>query len=108
MTRRVKVALSAAFLPVAVIVGLNTIFYRPFETPTQRAYRACAECSDLSPAEVDGLIITVRLAPGSRADKLRLFVDQFEDEGAAERCTPCTEAVLDAADAEVNQPGQRL
>ena len=98
MTRRVKVALSAAAIPVAVAAGLSTVFYRPYETSLERAYRLCAECSDLEPAEVDGLINTVRTAPGTRADKLRMFVDQFESATVAEYCTPCTTAILDAAD----------
>ena len=97
MTRRTKVALSAAMLPIAVIVGLNTIFYRPFESPLERAYRLCRQCSDLERAEVDDQIQTVRLAPGTRTDKLRLFRDPFDNPDDAKACTPCTEAILDAA-----------
>ena len=103
MTRRVKVALSAALLPIALIVGLNTIFYRPFESPTDRAYRLCRECADLSPAEVDDQILTVRSAPGTRADKLRQFYGQFNDPADAKDCAPCTQAILNAAD-RMNQP----
>lgn len=98
MTHRVRIALSAAMIPVALIVGLNTLFYKPFESPTQRAYRLCRQCSDLEPAEVDDQILTVRLAPGTREDKLRLFIDQFDNPDDAMACTPCTEAILDAAD----------
>ena len=98
MTRRVKTILSAALIPIAVAAGLCLRWSRPWESPTQRAYRLCRQCSDLGPAEVDDLVETVRMAPGTRADKLRLFVDQFDDEADATYCEPCTEAVLDAAD----------
>ena len=103
MTRRVKVALSAAMLPIAVIVGVNTIFYRPFKSPTQRAYRLCRECADLSPAEVDDQINMVRSETGTREDKLRLFYDQFDDRADAEYCEPCAEAILDASESK-DQP----
>ena len=58
----------------------------------------CAECADLEPDEVDELIATVRSAPGTRADKLRLFIGQFDDPRNAEYCEPCAKAVLDTAD----------
>ena len=98
MTRRVKVALSAAMIPIALAVGLWLRWSRPWESPTLRAYRVCAECADFSPDEVDHQIATVRSAPGTRADKLRLFLVQFDDPADAEDCVPCTEAVLDAAE----------
>ena len=98
MTRRVKVALSAAMIPRAVIVGVSTLFYKPFETPLERAYQLCRECADLEPAEVDDQILTVRLAPGTREDKLRLFREQFDDPADAEACEPCASAMLDAVE----------
>ena len=67
------------------------------------AYRVCAECADLEPAEVDRQNDTVRSAPGTREDKLLLFREQFDDPANAEACEPCTEAILDAAD-RMNQP----
>lgn len=98
MTHRVRVVLSVALLPVALIVGVNTIFYRPFESPRQRAYRLCLACADLEPVEVDDQIIKARSAPGTREHQLRLFVELFDDPADAKACTPCTEAVLDAAE----------
>ena len=100
MTHRVKVVLSAVAIPIVLAAGLSPIFYRPFETPTQRAYRLCRQCADLDPTEVDDQILTVRSAPGSRADKLRLFIVQYDDPPDAEDCAPCAEAVLDAAERE--------
>ena len=97
MTRRVKVALSAVAIPFVLAAGLSPIFYRPFETPTQRACRLCRQCADLEPAEVDEQIAAARLAPGTREDKLQLFIDQFDDPDDAKACTPCTEAILYAA-----------
>ena len=96
MTRRTKVALSAAMIPIAVVAGRWLRWSRPWESPTQRAYRVCRQCSDLEPTEVDDQIIAVRLAPGTREDKLRLFREQFDDPADAEACEPCAEAVLDA------------
>ena len=98
MTRRTKVALSAAMIPIAVVAGLWLRWSRPWESPTMHAYRVCAECSDLSPDEVDRQIDTVRLAPGTREDKLRLFRGQFDDPADAEACEPCASAVLDAVE----------
>ena len=98
MTRRVKVALSAAAIPVVLAAGLSPIFYKPFKSPTGLAYQLCAECADLSPAEVDDQINAVRSAPGTREDKLRLFLDQFDDPADAEDCARCAEAVLDASE----------
>ena len=107
MNRRVKVALSAAAIPIAVVVGLNTIYYRPFESPTQRAYRLCGECG-WARNEIDWLIDANRYSTLTREQSLELFRDQFDDEMDAEYCAPCTTAILDAADAEVEQPGPRL
>lgn len=102
MKRRTRVALSAALIPVAFAAGLWLRSARPWESLTQRAHRLCHECADLEPAEVDRQIDTVRLAPGSREDKLRLFVGQFDNPDDAKACTPCTEAILDAAAAALN------
>ena len=100
MTHRSRVILSAAAIPVVLAVGLSPIFYKPFVSPTQRAYRVCAQCADLEPDEVDRQIDAVRSAPGSRADKLRLFIVQYDDPADAKDCAPCAEAVLDAAESE--------
>ena len=100
MTHRVKVVLSAAAIPVVLAVGLSPIFYRPFETPTQRAYRLCRQCSDLEPDEVDGLIDANKHSTLTREQSLELFRDQFDDEDDATFCDPCTTAILDAVESE--------
>ena len=106
MTRRKRIAMSAAMILVALAValylrwsaGLYPRWAKQCETPTMRAYNMCARCAGLRPDEVDGLIDTGRTAPGTREDKLRLFSDQFDDPVDAKLCAPCTEAILDAAD----------
>ena len=45
---------------------------------------------------MDCLIVTVRLAPGTREDKLRLLLDQFDDESDAEKCELCVGAIIGA------------
>ena len=98
MNHRVKVALSAAAIPIVLLFGLSTIFYRPWESATQRAYRLCYRCSDLEPDEVDDLIDANIHSTLTREQSMALFQDQFDDEADAEFCASCVEAVLDAAD----------
>lgn len=95
--RRTKVALVAVMIPIA---GLWLRRSRTSESPTLRAYRVCAACADLSRGEVDRQIDTVRSASGTRADKMWLFRQQFDDPADAEWCEPCAEAVLDASESE--------
>lgn len=98
MKRRTNVTLSAATIPIVAAVGLGSSPYRPWESPTLRAYRVCAENADLPPAEVDRQIDTVRSAPGTREAKLRIFRDQFADPADAEACEPCASALLGAVE----------
>lgn len=69
-----------------------------WESPKQRAYRICAECADLTPPDVDGLIAAVRLSNRTREQNLELYHrGTFAALGDAADCEPCALAVLDAA-----------
>ncbi|MHC4698764.1 MAG: hypothetical protein ACYTFA_18700 [Planctomycetota bacterium] len=73
------------------------IFDKGTETPTQRAYKECRPCG-LAESEIDELIDTRRHSTVSREESIELFESTFSpDETGPEDCTPCLEAVLDAA-----------
>lgn len=67
----------------------------PKESPTERAYRVCAECG-LDPSEVDRLIESARQSTLGREQNLELYRQQSEGKPAID-CEPCAMAVLDAA-----------
>ena len=97
LKRPLATILSAALIPVAFALGLWLRCTRPWESPVERAYRVCRECADLPQEEVDRLIETIRVSPGSREDKLDVFLRLFVDPADADVCEPRAEAVLDAA-----------
>ena len=86
-------------LPVLFAVSGWLILARPWESPTEWAYRLCIECG-LTSDEVDWLIDAHRNSTLSREQSLELFYATFEDRADAELCEPCTQAVLDAVGAQ--------
>ena len=90
MTNRVKAALSAVMIPVAFAAGWYLRWTRPWETSTDRAYRLCRLCSDLSRDEVNWLIDANTRSTLTREQSLSLFQDQFDNEADATSCAPCT------------------
>ncbi len=87
------------------VVGMLSVLFavsgwlfltRPWESPTERAYRVCSGCG-LSNTEVAWLIGVMRESPKIRAELLEDFRVWFADPGDLTWCEPCAEAVLDAA-----------
>lgn len=96
--RRARITiLSLATLGIA---GLWAFQRRPLESPTHWAYRLCPPCG-LEDAEIAQLIDDARHSGPDRAAMLELWANTFRPTDAHhELCRPCTEAVLDAAEAE--------
>lgn len=69
--------LADTLIPLALGAGLWFRWTRPWESPIERAYRLCQECSDLLPFEVDDLIGTMRASPVTRYEKLQAFRPQY-------------------------------
>ena len=83
-------------LPVMVAVTGWLILARPWESPTERAYRLFGKCG-LAGEEVDWLIDANKSSTLTREQSLELFDATFEDGRDADLCEPCAEGVLDAA-----------
>ncbi len=86
----------AGMLPIRAAIAGWLILTRPWETPTERAYRVCGECG-LSTTEVALLIGVMRESPKTRAELLEDFRVRFDHPDDLTWCEPCAEAVLDAA-----------
>ena len=83
---------------VAAVAILGMWAWRLREPPAQRAYRVCAACADLRPADVVGLIDSVRQSNQTREQSLELVRQQSAGGPADARdCEPCTMAVIEAA-----------
>lgn len=68
---RMKPHRRAILIVTVAAVGIWAI--GQWESPKRRAYRICAECADLKPPDVDGLIAAVRLSTQSREQSLELY-----------------------------------
>ena len=88
-------------VPVLLAVTGWLVLARPWETRTERAYRVCRDCADLPQGEVDRLVETMRVSPGSRDAKLDVFRRQFDDPTDTEACELCAQAILDAGETTV-------
>jgi len=95
MARRSTKAV-VGMLSVLFAVAGWLILARPWESPTEWAYRLCGECG-LDADEINQLIDDAAHDTLDRDKLLRLFRETFEDRTDAELCEPCAHAVLDAA-----------
>ena len=70
---------------------------RPWESPTERAYRECRAC-DIGVADVNRGIDDNMHSTLTREESVELYLRTFEDRTEAEPCRSCGDAVLDAAE----------
>ena len=87
---------AGAMLPVMAAIAGWLILARPWETPTERAYRVCGGCG-LTTTEIAWLIGVMHEHPKTRQELLEDFRVRFDDPEDLAFCEPCAEAVLDAA-----------
>jgi hypothetical protein len=86
-------------LSVILMVGAALVLNLRGESAARKAHRLCEDCG-LTKSDTDGLIETMRGAPGSREALLESFFKTFPKRDDAEPCLPCANAVLDAANAQ--------
>ena len=77
--------------------GVTWYYNRYRLSPLEFAYATCGPC-ELTHAEVDELIDTMRHSTLTREQNRGLFFDTFEEREDAEECLPCADAILDVSE----------
>lgn len=84
-------------LMAIIIAGLWATQYGPLESATRRAYRLCRQCG-LDDAEITQLVDDAAHSTLDRQGLIQLWAETFDaGDTHQELCSPCAEAVLDAA-----------
>lgn len=100
MGNRTRLVFVALLVPLSLGAGLWLRFNRPWESPTERAFRICRECG-LEDNEITSLIETKSRSTLTREREIELYRDTFNGDDRdtdSELCMPCVEAVLDVVE----------